>query len=148
MGCLNLSCQDVQGFKSCSSTSLGRPGNQRQNQCLSLGHPRTLLQDEYHALSYKTMALWKLAEEQFDAEFVIKADDDNYVRLDRMVHALQQWKALGAGEGPPALCSYGVTANGSAAHCHAHARTKPGAPSACRPSDLFIVHLPLLWMHK
>ena len=47
------------------------------------------------------MALWKIAEEQFDAEYVIKADDDNYVRLDRMVHALQQWKDLGAGQPPP-----------------------------------------------
>lgn len=54
-------------------------------------------QDEYHALSYKTMALWKLAEEQFDAQFIIKIDDDNYVRLDRLAHALGQWVDLGAG---------------------------------------------------
>ena len=43
------------------------------------------------------MALWKLAEEQFDAEFVIKVDDDNYVRLDRLTHAIDQWNGLGAG---------------------------------------------------
>ena len=54
-------------------------------------------QDAYHSLSYKTMALWKLAEEQFDAEFVIKVDDDNYVRLDRLTHAIDQWNGLGAG---------------------------------------------------
>lgn len=56
------------------------------------------MQDEYHGLSYKTMALWKIAEEGFSADYVIKMDDDNYVRLDRLAHALDQWTQLGAGE--------------------------------------------------
>ena len=55
------------------------------------------VQDEYHALSYKTMALWKMAEEQFDVHFLIKVDDDNYVRLDRLALALAQWQTLEAG---------------------------------------------------
>jgi galactosylxylosylprotein 3-beta-galactosyltransferase len=44
------------------------------------------------------MALWKIAEEEFSADYVIKMDDDNYVRLDRLAHALDQWAQLGAGE--------------------------------------------------
>ena len=59
--------------------------------------PGRVVQDAYHSLSYKTMALWRLAEEQFEAEFVIKVDDDNYVRLDRLTHAIDQWNDLGAG---------------------------------------------------
>lgn len=55
------------------------------------------MQDEYHALSYKTMALWRMAEEQFDVQYLIKVDDDNYVRLDRLAVALGQWHDLGAG---------------------------------------------------
>ena len=48
-------------------------------------------------LSYKTLALWRLAEERFEADYVIKVDDDNYVRLDRLAIALGQWTDLGAG---------------------------------------------------
>ena len=49
------------------------------------------------ALSYKTLALWRLTEERFEADYVIKVDDDNYVRLDRLAIALGQWADMGAG---------------------------------------------------
>lgn len=49
------------------------------------------------ALSYKTLALWRLAEERFEADYVIKIDDDNFVRLDRLAIALGQWSDMGAG---------------------------------------------------
>lgn len=54
-------------------------------------------QDHYDTLSYKTMALWKVVEEQYDAQYVLKVDDDNYVRLDRLAVALSQWADSGAG---------------------------------------------------
>ena len=50
------------------------------------------------ALSYKTLALWRLTEERFEADCVIKVDDDNYVRLDRLAVALGQWSNMGAGQ--------------------------------------------------
>ncbi|CAL8466460.1 g5996 [Coccomyxa elongata] len=54
------------------------------------------LKDDYMALSYKTLALWRLTEERFEADYVIKVDDDNYVRLDRLATALGQWSDMGA----------------------------------------------------
>ncbi|KAK9905686.1 hypothetical protein WJX75_004632 [Coccomyxa subellipsoidea] len=57
---------------------------------------RIPLQDHYDTLSYKTMALWKVVEEQYDAQYVLKVDDDNYVRLDRLAIALDQWTEFGA----------------------------------------------------
>ncbi len=44
------------------------------------------------------MALWKVVEEQYDAHYVLKVDDDNYVRLDRLAIALDQWTERGAGK--------------------------------------------------
>lgn len=44
------------------------------------------------------MALWKVVEEQYDAQYVLKVDDDNYVRLDRLAIALDQWTEFGAGD--------------------------------------------------
>ena len=29
---------------------------------------------------------------QYNAKFVLKADDDNWIRLDRMPYALEQWE--------------------------------------------------------
>ncbi|CAK0758913.1 hypothetical protein CVIRNUC_002657 [Coccomyxa viridis] len=49
------------------------------------------IKDEYFALSYKTMALWRLVEDNFEVDYLIKADDDNFVRLDRLSVALTQW---------------------------------------------------------
>ncbi|CAL5227119.1 g10028 [Coccomyxa viridis] len=52
---------------------------------------RIPIKDEYHALSYKTMALWRLVEDHFDIDYLIKVDDDNFVRLDRLSIATHQW---------------------------------------------------------
>ena len=57
-----------------------------------------MVQDEYFALSYKTMALWRLVEDNFEVDYLIKADDDNFVRLDRLSLALTQWDEEDAGE--------------------------------------------------
>jgi hypothetical protein len=59
------------------------------------------VQDKYDMLSYKTMALWKVVEEEFNVQYLVKVDDDNYVRLDRLALAFDQWTGMGAGAPPP-----------------------------------------------
>ena len=66
---------------------------------------RYMVQDEYFALSYKTMALWRLVEDNFEVDYLIKADDDNFVRLDRLSVALTQWDEEDAGESALPLLS-------------------------------------------
>ena len=70
-----------------------------------------MVQDEYFALSYKTMALWRLVEDNFEVDYLIKADDDNFVRLDRLSIALTQWDEEDAGEQPNPLCLAGHVAS-------------------------------------
>ncbi len=60
-------------------------------------HRAVDMQDEYHALSYKTMALWRLVEDHFDIDYLINVDDDNFVRLDRLSLATHQWDEENAG---------------------------------------------------
>ncbi|XP_004516077.1 probable beta-1,3-galactosyltransferase 14 [Cicer arietinum] len=42
------------------------------------------IQEEYSKLPYKTLAFFKAAYSLFDAEFYVKADDDIYLRPDRL----------------------------------------------------------------
>ncbi|KHN23939.1 Putative beta-1,3-galactosyltransferase 14 [Glycine soja] len=42
------------------------------------------IQEEYSKLPYKTLAFFKAAYALFDAEFYVKADDDIYLRPDRL----------------------------------------------------------------
>ena len=57
-------------------------------------------QDHYKTLAFKTLAFWQLVIEQYNARFIIKVDDDNYVRLDRLAIAVRQWEDIGAGAVP------------------------------------------------
>ena len=65
-------------------------------------------QDHYKTLAFKTLAFWQLVIEQYNARYIIKVDDDNYVRLDRLAIAVRQWEDIGAGAAPfpagPAHC--------------------------------------------
>lgn len=63
-------------------------------------------QDTYKSLTFKTVAFWEVVSQQFNVQYVVKVDDDSYVRLDRLAIALGQWQAMGAGAIPtcaPAL---------------------------------------------
>lgn len=53
--------------------------------------------ESYAELNRKTLAFFSLAARLYDADFVVKVDDDAFVRLDRLSHALTQWRQLGAG---------------------------------------------------
>uniref|UniRef100_A0A0D6R5R8 Hexosyltransferase n=1 Tax=Araucaria cunninghamii TaxID=56994 RepID=A0A0D6R5R8_ARACU len=46
------------------------------------------IEEEYHKLPYKTLAFFKAAYALFDADFYVKADDDIYLRPDRLATLL------------------------------------------------------------
>jgi galactosylxylosylprotein 3-beta-galactosyltransferase len=60
------------------------------------GFLRLPLQEGYSSLANKTLAFFRLAVEQYDAQYIVKADDDVYLRLDRVPAAVRQWAARGA----------------------------------------------------
>ncbi len=55
------------------------------------------MQESYAALNKKTLAFFGTAVKKYDAEYIVKVDDDAFVRLDRLSHAVDQWHRLGAG---------------------------------------------------
>ena len=56
------------------------------------------VQDTYQRLTFKTVAFWNVVSSQFSVEYVVKVDDDSYVRLDRLTIALGQWAEMGSGK--------------------------------------------------
>ena len=70
------------------------------------------MQDIYQRLTFKTVAFWEVVSTLYNVNYVIKVDDDSYVRLDRLSIALSQWANMGAGV--PLLCS--IFTHGSSAH--------------------------------
>ena len=60
-------------------------------------HTNDCLQDIYQRLTFKTVAFWEVVSSLYSVEYVIKVDDDSYVRLDRLSIALSQWANMGAG---------------------------------------------------
>ncbi len=61
---------------------------------------RCCLQDIYQRLTFKTVAFWEVVSSLYNVEYVVKVDDDSYVRLDRLTIALAQWTQMGAGGHP------------------------------------------------
>lgn len=61
------------------------------------------MQDVYNMLSFKTFGFWKAVSKTYRPDYIVKIDDDNYVRLDRLAVALRQWKYMGAGMSPCAI---------------------------------------------
>ena len=60
-------------------------------------HRDECLQDIYQRLTFKTVAFWEVVSSLYNVEYVVKVDDDSYVRLDRLSIALSQWANMGAG---------------------------------------------------
>ena len=54
-------------------------------------------QESYAALNKKTLAFFSTAARKYDADYIVKVDDDAFVRMDRLAHAVGQWRQLGAG---------------------------------------------------
>jgi hypothetical protein len=43
--------------------------------------------------------------EQYNPQYIVKVDDDVYLRLDRLPHAVAQWHDISAGGMPACMCS-------------------------------------------
>ena len=61
--------------------------------------PLRCTQESYAALNKKTLAFFSTVARQYDAEYIVKVDDDAFVRLDRLSRAVDQWHQLSAGAG-------------------------------------------------
>ena len=62
-----------------------------------INKPLSSLQEAYMSLTNKTLSFLRMATTLFDAEYIVKADDDVYLRLDRLPLAIKQWRSRGAG---------------------------------------------------
>lgn len=62
-----------------------------------INKPLSPLQEAYMSLTNKTLSFLRMATTLFDAEYIVKADDDVYLRLDRLPLAIKQWRMRGAG---------------------------------------------------
>lgn len=60
------------------------------------GFWRLPMQEAYLSLANKTLTFLRCAAARYDARYIIKVDDDVYFRLDRVPHAVRQWKDTGA----------------------------------------------------
>lgn len=56
------------------------------------GFLRLPLQEGYGSLTNKTLTYFRIVTQLYDAEYIIKADDDLYLRVDRVPAAIAQWK--------------------------------------------------------
>lgn len=54
-------------------------------------------QEAYLSLANKTLMFLRDAALRYDAQYIVKIDDDVYFRLDRLPHAIKQWKDIHAG---------------------------------------------------
>jgi galactosylxylosylprotein 3-beta-galactosyltransferase len=56
------------------------------------GFLRLPLQEDYMNLTNKTLMFFRTVINLYDPEYIIKADDDVYLRVDRVPVAVRQWK--------------------------------------------------------
>jgi hypothetical protein len=59
------------------------------------GFMRLPLQEEYQSLTNKTLTFFRHVAQTYDADYIIKLDDDVYARLDRLGAAVAQWRSAG-----------------------------------------------------
>ena len=64
-----------------------------------------LMQEEYNSLTNKTVAFLKLITTEYDPKFVVKVDDDVYLRVDRLPYAVKQWTAFNSGMSAIEICT-------------------------------------------
>lgn len=55
------------------------------------------LQEAYLSLTKKTLVFLQHVTAEYEADYVVKVDDDVYLRIDRLPHAIVQWKEDKAG---------------------------------------------------
>lgn len=54
-------------------------------------------QEGYADLPRKTLLFFETVLRQYDPQYIVKVDDDVYLRLDRVPAAVEQWASVGAG---------------------------------------------------
>ena len=65
--------------------------------CLHM-QPSVVIQEQYKELYAKTQSFWSIVTCQYDAEWIVKVDDDIYIGLEKVPALLQQWDRKGVGE--------------------------------------------------
>ncbi|GAB4819945.1 hypothetical protein N2152v2_006991 [Parachlorella kessleri] len=60
------------------------------------GFWRLPVQEAYLSLANKTLMFLSEAARRYDAQYIVKVDDDVYLRLDRIPHAISQWRDIHA----------------------------------------------------
>lgn len=70
-------------------------GRVLSNSSMSLLMSR--LQEAYASLTTKTLVFLQLITSKFDADYIMKVDDDVYLRTDRLPYAMAQWTNHHAG---------------------------------------------------
>lgn len=58
---------------------------------------RLYVQEQYGSLTNKTLAFLQLVTRLYEPQYIVKADDDVYLRVDRVPLAIKQWSVLEAG---------------------------------------------------
>ncbi|KAL3142375.1 hypothetical protein ABBQ38_002711 [Trebouxia sp. C0009 RCD-2024] len=58
------------------------------------GFMRLHLQEQYNSLTNKTVAFLRAVASQYSPRYIVKADDDVYLRVDRLPYAIKQWTAF------------------------------------------------------
>lgn len=75
--------------------------------------------------------------EQYDAQYIVKVDDDVFMRLDRLPHAVAQWRDIAAGAPllrMPACALFTGTGVASAARCWRLATPPLPLPAGTTPA--------------
>ena len=55
------------------------------------------LQEQYNSLTNKTVAFLTLITSIYAPQYIVKADDDVYLRVDRIPYAVKQWGTFQSG---------------------------------------------------
>ncbi len=55
------------------------------------------LQEQYNSLTNKTVAFLQLVTSIYEPQYIVKADDDVYLRVDRIPYAVKQWSTFQSG---------------------------------------------------
>lgn len=58
-------------------------------------------QEQYGSLTNKTLAFLQLVTRLYEPQYIVKADDDVYLRVDRIPIAVKQWSVLQSGNTEP-----------------------------------------------
>ncbi len=62
-------------------------------------------QEQYKELYAKTQSFWSIVTCLYDAEWIVKVDDDIYIALEKVPALLEQWDRKAVGENPPPTSS-------------------------------------------